>query len=82
MKMTKLKIGSIEDDKPVSLTVKLPAIVYRDLTAYAEMLASETGQSVTEPTKLIAPMLARFMATDRVFAKMRRATQARSRDGG
>ena len=36
--MTKLKIGSIEDDKPVSLTVKLPAIVYRDLTAYAEIL--------------------------------------------
>jgi hypothetical protein len=33
--MPKLKIGSIEDDKPVSLTVKLPAMVYRDLTTYA-----------------------------------------------
>jgi hypothetical protein len=35
--MPKLKIGSIEDDKPVSLTVKLPAVVYRDLTTYAEI---------------------------------------------
>jgi hypothetical protein len=43
--MTKLKIGSIEDDKPVSLTVKLPAMVYRDLTAYAEILKREGRQS-------------------------------------
>ena len=34
--MSKLKLGSIEDDKPVRLTMKLPATVYRDLTAYAE----------------------------------------------
>jgi hypothetical protein len=80
--MAKLKLGTIIDDKPVKLTVELSAGVYRDLLAYAEVLAHETGQSVTEPTKLIAPMLARFMATDRVFTKMRRATQARSRDGG
>ena len=39
--MTKLKIGSIEDDKPVSLTVKLPAMVYRDLTAYTDYLNSQ-----------------------------------------
>ncbi len=80
--MAKLKLGTIIDDKPVKLTVELSAGVHRDLLAYAEVLAHETGQSVTEPTKLIAPMLARFMATDRVFTKMRRATQARSRDGG
>jgi hypothetical protein len=75
--MAKLKLGAITDDKPVKLTVELSPGVHRDLLAYAEVLARETGQSVTEPTKLIAPMLARFMATDRVFAKMRRATQAR-----
>jgi hypothetical protein len=80
--MARLKLGTIIDDKPVKLTVELSAGVHRDLLAYAEMLAHETGQSVTEPTKLIAPMLARFMATDRVFTKMRRETQARSRDGG
>jgi hypothetical protein len=75
--MAKLKLGAIPDDKPVKLTVELSAGVHRDLLAYAEVLARETGQSIAEPTKLIAPMLAQFMATDRVFAKARRATQAR-----
>ena len=78
--MAKLKLVGITDDKPVKLTVELSASVHRDLLAYAEVLARETGQSVTEPIKLIAPMLARFMATDRVFAKIRRATQARPTD--
>ena len=80
--MAKLKLGTIADDKPVKLTVELPAAVHRDLLAYAEVLARETGQEIAEPTKLIAPMLARFMATDRVFGKFRRATQARSTGRG
>jgi hypothetical protein len=74
--MAKLKLGAIADDKPVKLTVQLSAAVHRDLLEYAEVLARETGHGIAEPTKLIAPMLARFMATDRVFAKMRRETQA------
>lgn len=80
--MAKLKLGVITDHKPVKLTVELSADVHRDLLAYAEVLARETGHSVTEPTKLIAPMLARFMATDRVFAKIRRTTHTRSTDRG
>jgi hypothetical protein len=78
MRMLKLKIGSIEDDKPVSLTVKLPAMVYRDLTAYAEILKREGRQSTADPTTLVAPMLARFMATDRAFRKLRRGIQQKS----
>ena len=69
--MTKLKLGPIPDDKPVKIQLELPADVHRDLVAYAEALARETGQT-HEPAKLIAPMLARFMATDRAFAKQRR----------
>lgn len=69
--MTKLKLGSLLDDKPVKLTVELPAAVHRDVVAYAEILATESGQAV-DPAKLIAPMLLRFMATDRAFAKARR----------
>ena len=80
--MAKLKLGAVVDEKPVKLTVELPVSVHRDLLAYAEVLARETGQGITEPTKLVAPMLARFMATDRVFAKIRRATQARSTGRG
>ena len=77
--MTKLKLGAIPDDKPVKIPLELPADVHRDLIAYAEALARETGQT-NEPAKLIAPMLARFMATDRAFAKLRRRQQPSSRE--
>jgi hypothetical protein len=70
--MAKLKLSAIEDDKPVKLTVELPAAVHRDLVAYAKVLSGETGQAVAVPAKLIGPMLSRFMATDRAFAKLRR----------
>ena len=73
--MAKLKLGPIQDDKLVKLTIELPAALHRDLIAYAEVLARETGQPTIEPAKLVAPMLARFIATDRAFAKARRAAQ-------
>jgi hypothetical protein len=73
--MAKLKLGAIADEKQVKLTVELPAAVHRDLLAYANALARETGQPIADPTKLVAPMLARFMATDRAFAKARRKNQ-------
>jgi hypothetical protein len=58
--------------------VELPAELHRDLLAYAEALSRETGQQV-EPTKLVAPMLARFLASDRGFRSARRpATRARA----
>ena len=69
--MSKLKLGAILDDKPVKLAIELPAQVNRDLIAYAEVLGRETGQTI-EPAKLVAPMLARFMSTDRAFARSRR----------
>jgi hypothetical protein len=74
--MTKLKLGLFVDDKPVKLTLELSAQVHRDLVAYAEVLAAESGQAV-DPAKLVAPMLARFMATDRAFAKARRKLPSR-----
>jgi hypothetical protein len=73
--MAKLKLGAIADEKPVKLTVELPAAVHRDLVAYAKALARETGQPIADPSKLVAPILARFMATDRAFAKARRKNQ-------
>ncbi|CAM5761166.1 hypothetical protein LMIY3S_00048 [Labrys miyagiensis] len=70
--MAKLKLGPIIEDKAVKLTFELPAPVFRDLELYAEVLAKENGQaSGVEPVRLIAPMLERFMATDRAFAKSR-----------
>ncbi|RVD46092.1 DUF2274 domain-containing protein [Mesorhizobium sp. M4B.F.Ca.ET.169.01.1.1] len=70
--MTKLKLSAIPDDRPIKITAELPAAVHRDLVAYAEVLARETGQPIADPAKLIAPMLARFMATDRAFSRARR----------
>ena len=66
----------IEDNKPVWLMIDLPAGIHRDLVAYAEKLSRETGQDIVEPATLIGPMLARFMASDRAFAKLRRTVPA------
>jgi hypothetical protein len=70
--MNKLKLSSVDDEKPVKLTVILPAALYRDLGAYADILSRESGKAV-EPTKLIAPMLEKFIAGDRGFRKARGA---------
>lgn len=69
--MEKLKLRTIEDDKPVKLTIELPANVHRDLIAYGDILGRDAGQPAIQPVKLVGPMLARFMATDRAFLKRR-----------
>lgn len=74
--MTKLKLGPLADDRPVKFAVELPATVHRDLVAYAAALAAETGGEAVTPEKLVAPMLARFMASDRGFARGRRGAKA------
>jgi hypothetical protein len=74
--MVKLKIAALPNDKPVRISLELPAAVHRDLLAYAEALARETGQPIADPSKLIAPMVSKFMATDRAFAKARRKNYA------
>jgi hypothetical protein len=68
--MTRLKLGPLADDKPVKVSVELPAAVHRDLVAYAEVLGRVTGQNAPDPIKLIVPMIE--MATDRAFARGRR----------
>lgn len=73
--MTKLKLGPLADDRPVKLTLELPAVVHRDLAAYATALAAETGGEAVTPEKLVAPMLARFMASDRGFARGRHSAK-------
>lgn len=70
--MAKLKLGPIADDKPVKITVELPAALHRDLAEYGRILAD--GATPIEPAKLIVPMLERFVSTDRGFAKARRTT--------
>ena len=73
--MTKLKLSAIPDDKPVKLSVELPAEVHRDLVAYADVMVRDSGAAAPEPARLIAPMLQRFMATDRAFARLRKSSR-------
>lgn len=70
--MAKLKLGAVETDKPVRVSIKLPAPVHRNLLAYADALAAATKQEPLKPDKLIPAMIEHFMATDRGFAKARK----------
>lgn len=68
--MARLKLGPIEDDKPVKMTIELPAAIHRDLMAYAQAHAADTGLSQPMAIeRLISPMLDRFMASDRGFRR-------------
>lgn len=71
--MAKLKLSPIANDKPVKVAVELPASLHRDLVAYADILGREAGQQPADPVRLIVPMLERFIATDRGFAKAKQA---------
>ncbi|SMG53059.1 DUF2274 domain-containing protein [Paracoccus sp. J56] len=83
--MTKLKLGPLADDTPVKLAVELPASLHRDLVLYGELLgrSSTGGQEVAvPPQKLVVPMLERFLASDRGFAKARRSVGVRGQSDG
>ena len=69
-----LKLSAVPDDKPVKLSIELPAAVHRDLVAYSEVLSRQTGKAV-DVAKLVPAMLARFMSTDRGFLRARRERQ-------
>jgi hypothetical protein len=66
----RLKLTCVPDERPVRLTVELSAATHRDLVAYAEAFARQSGEAV-EPARLVGPMLARFMAGDRGFVRGR-----------
>nr|WP_269111466.1 DUF2274 domain-containing protein [Acetobacter senegalensis] len=48
----------------------MPAPVHRDLLVYAEAMNALHQQSVT-PQKLVAPMIEKFILSDRAFLRWR-----------
>ena len=70
--MAKLKLGPVADEKPVKVSIELPAALHRDLRQYSEILAQQEGGTVPEPEKLVVAMVQRFIQTDRGFARARR----------
>ena len=73
--MTRLKLADLADDKPVRLTVEIPARLHRELVAYATALNDGDAKGAPTPERLIPPMIERFIATDRSYAKTRRSVQ-------
>lgn len=74
--MTRLKLSDITDEKPVKLTIEIPAWLHHDLIAYGVVLNGGITEGAPKPGQIIAPMLERFIATDREFAKARKVFQA------
>lgn len=71
--MNKLRLGPIIEEKPVKLTVELSGRLFRDLSDYAREHANANGLAEPlPPERLVAPMLERFMASDRAFIRRRR----------
>ena len=71
--MTRLKLADLADEKPVKLTVEVSARLHRELMAYATALNEGDPKGAPPPERLIPPMIERFIATDRSFARTRRS---------
>lgn len=69
--MTRLKLSDITDEKPVRLSIEISARLHRRLVEYGVVLNGGMAKGAPEPGALIAPMLERFVASDRGFAKAR-----------
>ena len=73
--MTRLTLADLADEKPVRLTVEVSARLHLELLAYAAVLNGGDAKGAPTPERLIPPMIERFIATDRSYAKSRRTAQ-------
>jgi hypothetical protein len=70
--MTRLRLSDINDGKPVRLTIEISARLHRRLVEYGIVLNGGETSNAPEPAALVGPMLERFIASDRAFARARR----------
>ncbi|HLG89151.1 MAG TPA: DUF2274 domain-containing protein [Alphaproteobacteria bacterium] len=77
--MARLKLGPLPDDRPVKLTIAIPADLKRALDAYAAAYAAESGRQ-WETKKLIPHILAAFLKSDKAFSR-REISSAADRSG-
>ncbi len=74
--MTRLKLSDITDEKPVRLSIEIPARLHRRLVDYGTVLNGGVTKDAPQPAALVAPMLERFIASDREFSKARRKVRS------
>lgn len=79
--MTRLKLSDITDGKPVKLTIEIPARLHRRLVDYGVVLNAGVREDAPGPELLIPPMLERFVASDREFARACRRRMTSSDQG-
>jgi len=61
--MAKLKLGTIEDDKPIKPHGRIAGQPYIVTSSgMAKFAGRQSGQAAVEPARLIAPMVSHFMA--------------------
>jgi hypothetical protein len=71
--MTRLKLSDITDETPVKLTIEISARLHGELQQYGLVLNGGVQDGAPQPSAIIAPMIERFIAGDREFAKARRS---------
>ena len=74
--MTRLKLADLADEKPVKVTIELSSRLHRELLSYGLAINGGYTKDAPTPERLIPPMIERFIATDRSFARLRRSGQA------
>lgn len=72
--MTRLRLSDVTDEKAVRLSVEISARLHRRLIDYGVVLNGGLAEGAPEPAALVAPMLERFIASDREFARARRTS--------
>jgi hypothetical protein len=71
--VTRLTLADLADEKPVRMTVEVSARLHRELLAYAAVLNGGDAKGASTPARLVPPIIERFIATDRSYAKVRRS---------
>lgn len=70
--MTRISLADLSDEKPVRLTVEIPARVHRELHAYCAALNQGETTGAPAPERVIPIMVERFIASDRSYARHRK----------
>lgn len=78
--MTRLTLADLADEKPVRLNVELSARLHRELLAYGIAINNGDAKGAPTPERLVPPMIERFIANDRSYAKTRNTRVHRSRE--